>query len=131
MARAIRTSGMREAPLSELQDDLSRFPREAEIEDIVITRQGKPIAVLIGFASEDNWSDIVWRMIRAFCAASTRRATACAPAAASGSRMSRGNRRAERRAEIQPTSQVEGDGRLRHRTPRSQCPRPPSRVSDL
>ena len=46
---------MREAPLSEVKDDLSRFLREAEKQDIVITRHGKPAGVLIGFKSEDDW----------------------------------------------------------------------------
>jgi PHD/YefM family antitoxin component YafN of YafNO toxin-antitoxin module len=31
--------------------------REAEGEEIVITRSGKPAGVLIGFASEDDWLD--------------------------------------------------------------------------
>ena len=30
---------------------------EAEGEEIVIARNGKPAAVLIGFASEDDWRD--------------------------------------------------------------------------
>jgi prevent-host-death family protein len=34
---------------------LSRFLRLAEAEEIVITRHGKPAAVLIGFRSEDDW----------------------------------------------------------------------------
>jgi prevent-host-death family protein len=44
-------------PLSEIRDDLSRFLREAEGQEIVITRNGKPGGVLIGFASEDDWLD--------------------------------------------------------------------------
>jgi prevent-host-death family protein len=48
---------MKEVPLSEMKDDLSRFLREAEKQDIVITRHGKPAGVLIGFASEDDWFD--------------------------------------------------------------------------
>jgi prevent-host-death family protein len=46
---------MREVPLSEIKDDLSRFLREAEKKEIVITRHGKPAGVLIGFESEDDW----------------------------------------------------------------------------
>jgi len=38
-------------------DDLSRFLREAETQDVVITRHGKPAGVLIGFKSEDDWFD--------------------------------------------------------------------------
>lgn len=55
MADAIRKPRVRQVALSEVKDDLSRFLREAEKEDIVITRHGKPAGVLIGFASEDEW----------------------------------------------------------------------------
>jgi prevent-host-death family protein len=57
MARSTRKSGIgiREVPLSEVKDDLSRFLREAEKQEIVITRHGKPAGVLIGFESEDDW----------------------------------------------------------------------------
>jgi prevent-host-death family protein len=48
---------VRRVPLSEIKNDLSRFLREAETEEIVITRNGKPAGVLIGFASEDDWFD--------------------------------------------------------------------------
>jgi prevent-host-death family protein len=57
MARTIRKSGMKEVPLSEIKDDLSRFLREAETREIVITRHGKPAGILIGFESEDDWFD--------------------------------------------------------------------------
>ena len=55
MAGTVRKSGMREVPLSEVKDDLSRFLREAETQEIVITRHGKPAGVLIGFESEEDW----------------------------------------------------------------------------
>jgi prevent-host-death family protein len=48
---------VRHVPLSEVKDDLSRLLREAEEEEIVITRHGKPAGVLIGFASEEDWFD--------------------------------------------------------------------------
>ena len=57
MARAVRKSRMKEAPLSQVKDDLSRFLREAEKQEIIITRHGKPAGVLIGFESEDDWFD--------------------------------------------------------------------------
>ena len=57
MAGAVRKSKMKEVPLSEVKDDLSRFLREAEAQDVVITRHGKPAGVLIGFESEDDWFD--------------------------------------------------------------------------
>ena len=55
MARTVRKSGMKVVPLSEIKDDPSRFLREAETREIVITRHGKPAGVLIGFESEEHW----------------------------------------------------------------------------
>lgn len=46
---------MKEVPLSEIKDDLSRYLREAETQEIVITWHGKPAGVLIGFESEQDW----------------------------------------------------------------------------
>ncbi|MBI4220157.1 MAG: type II toxin-antitoxin system Phd/YefM family antitoxin [Chloroflexi bacterium] len=46
---------MKRVPLSQVKDDLSRYLRDAEKEDVVITRHGKPAGVLIGFGSEDDW----------------------------------------------------------------------------
>jgi prevent-host-death family protein len=48
---------VKEIPLSEIKDDLSRYLREAEIQEIVITRHGKPAGLLIGFESEEDWFD--------------------------------------------------------------------------
>ena len=55
MVERIRKSRVKEVPLSNVKDDLSRFLREAEKQDIVITRHGKPAGVLIGFESEEDW----------------------------------------------------------------------------
>ena len=44
-------------PLSEMKDDLSKYLRIAEKEEVVITRHGRPAGVLVGFASEDDWFD--------------------------------------------------------------------------
>jgi prevent-host-death family protein len=55
MARTVRKSGVKEVPLSEVKDDLSRYLREAETQEIVITRHGKPAGILIGFESEEDW----------------------------------------------------------------------------
>jgi prevent-host-death family protein len=46
---------MKKVSLSEVKDDLSRYLRLAEGEEIIITRHGKPAGVLIGFKSEDEW----------------------------------------------------------------------------
>ena len=46
---------MKKVGLSEIKDDLSRYLRLAEGEEIVITRHGKPAGVLIGFKTEDDW----------------------------------------------------------------------------
>ncbi len=55
MARTIRKAGVKEVRLSEIKDDLSRYLREAETQEIVITRHGKPAGILIGFESEEDW----------------------------------------------------------------------------
>ncbi len=55
MARTIRKAGVKQVPLSEIKDDLSRYLREAETQEIVITRHGKPAGILIGFESEEDW----------------------------------------------------------------------------
>jgi prevent-host-death family protein len=55
MARTVRKSGMKEVPLSEIKDDLSRYLREAETQEIIITRHGRPAGILIGFESEEDW----------------------------------------------------------------------------
>lgn len=57
MARTIRKAGVKQVPLSEIKDDLSRYLREAETEEIVITRHGKPAGILIGFETEEDWFD--------------------------------------------------------------------------
>jgi prevent-host-death family protein len=48
---------MKNVALSEIKDDLSRYLREAEKQEIVITRHGKPAGILVGFASEEDWFD--------------------------------------------------------------------------
>jgi prevent-host-death family protein len=48
---------MKEIALSEVKDDLSKYLRLAEKEEIIITRHGKPAGILIGFESEDDWFD--------------------------------------------------------------------------
>ena len=48
---------MKKAALSEVKDDLSKYLRQAEKEEIVITRHGRPAGILIGFSSEDDWFD--------------------------------------------------------------------------
>lgn len=48
---------MKTAALHKVKDELSRYLRQAEREEIVITRHGKAAGVLIGFASEDDWFD--------------------------------------------------------------------------
>jgi len=58
---------MKEVPLSEVKDDLSRFLREAETQGVVITRHGKPAGVLIGFKSDDDWFDYRLETIHGFC----------------------------------------------------------------
>ena len=48
---------IRQVALAEVKDDLSRFLRLAESEEILITRHGRPAGVLIGFQSDEDWFD--------------------------------------------------------------------------
>jgi prevent-host-death family protein len=48
---------MKKVPLSEVKDDLSRYVDLAAAEEIVITRHGRPAAVIIGFQDEEDWFD--------------------------------------------------------------------------
>ncbi|MFQ5793806.1 MAG: type II toxin-antitoxin system Phd/YefM family antitoxin [Candidatus Bipolaricaulia bacterium] len=48
---------MKRVALSEVKDQLSKYLRLAAKEEIVITRHGKPVGVLIGFESEEDWFD--------------------------------------------------------------------------
>jgi hypothetical protein len=48
---------VRRVALAEVKDDLSRFLRLAESEEILITRHGKLTGVLIGFETEEDWVD--------------------------------------------------------------------------
>ena len=50
-------SSMKSVALNEVKDDLSRYLRLAEKEEVLITRHGKPAGILIGFAFEDEWFD--------------------------------------------------------------------------
>ena len=46
---------MKKVALSEVKDELSKYLRLAEKEEVIITRHGRPAGVLIGFKSEDEW----------------------------------------------------------------------------
>ncbi|HEV8578072.1 MAG TPA: prevent-host-death protein [Thermoanaerobaculia bacterium] len=48
---------MKKVALAEVRDDLPKYLRIAEEEDVVITEGDKPTGVLIGFKSEDDWLD--------------------------------------------------------------------------
>jgi prevent-host-death family protein len=46
---------MIQVPLYEVKNDLSRYLRIAEKEDVVITRHGVPAGILIGFEDPEDW----------------------------------------------------------------------------
>lgn len=48
---------MKKVALSEVRDDLPKYLRIAEDEDVLITQDGKPAGVLIGLKSEEDWLD--------------------------------------------------------------------------
>lgn len=48
---------MKTVAIKQVKDDLSKYLRLAEKEEIVITRHGKPAGILVGIGSEDKWLD--------------------------------------------------------------------------
>ena len=48
---------MKRVALSKVKDDLSRYLRLAESEEVIITRHGQPAGVLIGFETQEDWLD--------------------------------------------------------------------------
>jgi prevent-host-death family protein len=48
---------MKKVALSDVKDPLSDYLDLAEEEAVIITRDGKPAGVLVGFATEDDWFD--------------------------------------------------------------------------
>ena len=48
---------MKEVALSKVKDDLSKYLRLAEKEEVVITRHGRPAGLLVAFRTEDEWFD--------------------------------------------------------------------------
>ena len=50
-----RAKETRKVALAAVKDDLSKYLRLAEDEEILITRHGRPAGVLIGFGSDEDW----------------------------------------------------------------------------
>lgn len=48
---------MKTHTMSEAKNDICSIIREAEKDEVVITRHGKPAALVIGFHDEDDWFD--------------------------------------------------------------------------
>lgn len=48
---------MKKVALVDLEGDLPKYLEIAEDEEVVITRDGKPAGVLIGFRSDEDWFD--------------------------------------------------------------------------
>ncbi len=55
-----RVRPARTVALAKAKDDLSRYLRLTAIEEIVITRHGRPAGIIIGFATDDDWFDYKW-----------------------------------------------------------------------
>ena len=83
MASPVRKTKVKEVPLSEVKDDLSRFLREAETQDVVITRHGKPAGVLSVSNRRTTGLTTDLKTIRGLCNASNRLARASVSAEAS------------------------------------------------
>jgi len=48
---------MKQITLAEIEENLAEYLRQAEAEDIVILRDGKPVGVIVGFKSEEDWAE--------------------------------------------------------------------------
>ncbi len=48
---------MKTHTMTEAKNDICSLIREAEKEEVLITRHGKPAAVVLGFHDEDDWFD--------------------------------------------------------------------------
>jgi prevent-host-death family protein len=95
---------VRRVPLSKIKNDFSRFLREAEGEKIVITRNGKPAGMLIGFRSEDDWLDYQFEKDPRLLRRIEQAETVCEKDEESGSRMSSENGPANPSSKLPPQS---------------------------
>ena len=57
MAGAVRRDRVRRVPLSTVREHLGRLLHDAARQEIVITRRGRPVGMLIGFVSGEDLSD--------------------------------------------------------------------------
>lgn len=48
---------MTRVPLYKVKDQLSKYIDQAADEEVIVTRHGKPAAVIIGFKDDDDWFD--------------------------------------------------------------------------
>jgi len=48
---------MKKHTMTEAKNDICSIIRESEKEEVLITRHGKPAAVVIGFHDDDDWFD--------------------------------------------------------------------------
>jgi len=48
---------MKKRTMTEAKNDICSIIREAEKDEVLITRHGKPAAVVIGFRDEEEWLD--------------------------------------------------------------------------
>ena len=48
---------MKTHTMTEAKNDICSIVREAEKEQVLITRHGRPAAIVIGFRDEDEWFD--------------------------------------------------------------------------
>ncbi len=48
---------MKSRTMTEAKNDICKIIKEAEKDEVLITRHGKPAAVVIGFQDEEDWID--------------------------------------------------------------------------
>ena len=87
MARPVRKSRVKKVSLSEVKDDLSRYLREAEDREVVITRHGKPAGYSSGSRRRTIGSTTGFRTTHVFWRTSRKLGRTCAPGEAFAWRM--------------------------------------------
>jgi prevent-host-death family protein len=55
--RVMKSTKVTRVPLTEAKDNLSKYVKLAARQDVVITKHGRPAAVLIGFETEEDYDE--------------------------------------------------------------------------
>ena len=54
---SLEKRAMIKVALNEAKDQLSKYIKKAARDEVIVTKHGRPAAVIIGFESEEDWFD--------------------------------------------------------------------------